>query len=577
MKPNRYFFFNNFFGCFFFKVLGKVYLVNQKNNNKYKCLYDNTHAIDFYNLHSKSSLLAEKYYQKIHGEKKNKYRNSYLKKYAQKILQILVIDNFLNKNFNIQYKSNLTNFYAYEKNISFKIINDLDKFSLLKLNFKIHFLTKIYLIIIDFIKKLYFFISFFYLEYSLFQKFFSKKKIKKSNFLSIYFLEPNQLFSDASVNPDFIFEKSIITKDQIIFICDTNDKEWFSKLKKKNYNLINLAKVSHELNFKDLLSQYLKFFLKRFKYLSKIEFIKLFIFEYKFSLLCKVIEFDFILSSMIVNREIAALKEEYNKKNIFLYFSCHLSPCSIPHENIHTPIDYTFLDLDYLLCTRNMFDFFKNRLNQIKVFKQIALLSTINVNKEDTFKLNNILKNQTDKKIISVFDNSVGPHTWYNDEDYLNLISFIEKISLNTNYKIIFKTKTNLDVFKKKNFNHNLYLKLKELLNNKNILYANDYDFNTISIIKSSDICIACPFSTVIFECTYFDKPTFGFDPSLRLKEISEKLHLSYLRNIDDFNKNVLEKKYYPNKVNKITNELIGSKNYKIENLISDIKDIIKN
>lgn len=62
----------------------------------------------------------------------------------------------------------------------------------------------------------------------------------------------------------------------------------------------------------------------------------------------------------------------------------------------------------------------------------------------------------------------------------------------------------------------------------------------------------------------------------MRLKEISEKLHLSYLRNIDDFNKNVLEKKYYPNKVNKITNELIGLKNYKIENLISDIKDIIK-
>ena len=542
MKLNKYFFFNNFFGSFIFKIIGKIFFINLKKKNINENLYDYLHAIDYYNLHSKSSIIAEKYYRKIYGDNKDKYKNTYLKNYSQKILELLIIDCFFNKNFKDEYTSNQTNFYIYKKNISLKIINDLEKFNLLKLQFKIHFLIKIYLIISNLFKKLYFFLGLFYLEYSLIQNLFGKKKFNKFKFSSIYFLEPEQLFTDESVNPDFIFEKNIILKDEIIFVCNTNNKKWFSKLEEKKYNLINLAKISQELSLKDLFLQYLKFFLKRFAYLKKIEFIKLLIFEYKFSLLCKLVEFDFILNSMIVNRELSALRREYNKKNIFLYFSCHLSPSLKAEENINTPIDFTFLDFDYVLSTRNMFEFFKNFLNQINHFKKSGLLSTVNINEEDSLKINNLLKSEKDKKIIAIFDNSFGPQTWYTEDDYLNLIFFIDKISQNSNLKIILKTKTNLEVIKKRKYNNNVYSKLVELLKNKNILYANDYGLTAVNIIKNSDICIACPFSTVIFECSYFNKHIFGFDPSLRLKEISNKLDLSYFKDIDDFNKNIFKK-----------------------------------
>ena len=172
---------------------------------------------------------------------------------------------------------------------------------------------------------------------------------------------------------------------------------------------------------------------------------------------------------MIVNRELSALRREYNKKNIFLYFSCHLSPSLKAEENINTPIDFTFLDFDYVLSTRNMFEFFKNRLNQINHFKKIGLLSTVNINEEDSLKINNLLKSEKDKKIIAIFDNSFGPQTWYTEDDYLSLIFFIDKISQNSNLKIILKTKTNLEVIKKRKYNNNVYSKLVELLKNKNI------------------------------------------------------------------------------------------------------------
>ena len=129
-----------------------------------------------------------------------------------------------------------------------------------------------------------------------------------------------------------------------------------------------------------------------------------------------------------------------------------MSPCSNPNEHIHTPIDYTFLDLDYLLCTKNMFNFFKNRFNKIERFYQIGLLSTINVNHNNLDKLNIHLKKLNSKKVIAIFDNSVGPQRWYNESDYLNLISFIKEISLDKKYKIILKTKTNLELFKNRGF-----------------------------------------------------------------------------------------------------------------------------
>jgi hypothetical protein len=222
-----------------------------------------------------------------------------------------------------------------------------------------------------------------------------------------------------------------------------------------------------------------------------------------------------------------------------------------------------------------MFDFFKNRFNKIARFNKIGLLSTINVNQPNLDKLNIHLKKENTKKIIAIFDNSVGPQRWYNENDYLNLISFIKEISLNKNYKIIFKTKTNLELFKNRGFSNNLYLKLKELLINKNILYANDYEFSSIDIIKSSDICIACPFSTVIFECSYFNKPVFGFDPSLNFVKTSDELGLSYFKDIYDFNKNILNKIDHKRIINKKINQLINLKNYKIENLNRDLKDII--
>ena len=78
-----------------------------------------------------------------------------------------------------------------------------------------------------------------------------------------------------------------------------------------------------------------------------------------------------------------------------------------------------------------MFDFFKNRFNKIARFNQIGLLSTINVNQPNLDKLNIHLKKENTKKIIAIFDNSVGPQRWYNENDYLNLISFIKEISLN--------------------------------------------------------------------------------------------------------------------------------------------------
>lgn len=578
MKLNNYFFFNNFFGIFFFKIFGKIYFVNQKKIKDYECIHDNTHAKDYYNLNSKSSVLAEKYYSIIHGDKLNKYRNSYLKKYASKILPLLIIDNFFNNNFKNDYLSRKLNFYVYKKNISLKVFNDLQKYNLLDLKFKIHILIKIYLKIFEFLKKIYFFLNIFNLEYSLFRNFFSKKKLQKSNFLAVYYLEPEQLFTDPGINPDFIFENNAILKDQIIFACDTSNKKWLSKLKNNdNYNLINLSSIYSEFKFKELFSQYLKYFTKRFSYLSNIEFINLFNFEYKFNLLCRLIKFDFILNSMIVNREIETLKKEHNKKNIFFYFSSHVSPSSNPTENIHTPIDYTFLNFDYLFSTKNMFNFFNNRFNEIKSYKKIGLLSTINVNKVDFVKLEKLLKSEASKKIISVFDNSVGPQTWYSENDYLNLISFIEKLSSNSEYKIIFKTKIDINNFKHKNLNEDIYIRLNKLIKNENILYANEHKLTTVNIIRRSDICIACPQSTVIFECAYFNKPIFGFDPSLSLVEISKELGLEYFQDIDDFNKNISKKITTSNIVNKKINEIIDAKNYILDDLINDLKNILKN
>ena len=107
-------------------------------------------------------------------------------------------------------------------------------------------------------------------------------------------------------------------------------------------------------------------------------------------------------------------------------------------------------------------------------------------------------------------------------------------------------------------------------------MYANDYGLTAVNIIKNSDICIACPFSTVIFECSYFNKHIFGFDPSLRLKEISNKLDLSYFKDIDDFNKNIFQKIDHLNIKNNKINEMVSIENYRIENLINELKNVLK-
>ena len=194
MKLSKHFFFSNFFVSFFFSIFGKIYFINKKKTKKYECLYDNIHAKNYYNLHSKSSILAEKYYEKIYGDKKNKYKNSYLKKYAQKILPLLVIDNFFNNNFKDEYLSKKVNFYVFHKNISPKILNDLEKYNVLNFKYKIHFLIKIYLQIIELIKKLYFFSKFFYLEYSLIK------------FQSIKSFDPNKKISPSGLSTILVFK-----------------------------------------------------------------------------------------------------------------------------------------------------------------------------------------------------------------------------------------------------------------------------------------------------------------------------------------------------------------------------------
>ena len=142
--------------------------------------------------------------------------------------------------------------------------------------------------------------------------------------------------------------------------------------------------------------------------------------------------------------------------------------------------------------------------------------AVLNTNKVKLFKNN--LKIKENKKIVGVFDNSIGYNGVLSSNDYLEFLKYLNfLVTKYKNFYFILNKKDKINYYDSNISNYNqLNSELKKIKKNKNFINFN-YQLSTSQILTLSDIVITQPYSSIIYDSLCSKKITLIYDNNKNL------------------------------------------------------------
>ena len=451
----------------------------------------------------------------------------------------LILDRAFNKMLSINVEEILRTAYLSDKIQSYyglenlyicKFFNDLNLFNYLKKNNYIsnkikiskiyYFFNKCY----NYIENFYFFLRLLFFPEFIF--FLCRKNVSK-NYKYIFNVDQEPDINDV-IFP-LAIKKSI--KKDLLVVKDFQLRDSFIKKKDKKYPYFDLFYITNTFKNISLITYLKKFYLKYFYERMKLLILNKYKYKEIYRYFSTKICWEVFLNCYKVEKSLTAMLPSNNtsqliqKKNIpetiFVYHSSTPNLSSeISDKSLVDAIQYNYMDYSTLITNQVSINYLNKQTNNFINYKNFgspdSSSAVLDTNKVKLFKNN--LKIIEDKKIVGIFDNSIGYKGVLSNNEYLEFLKYLN--FLVTKYKNFYFILNKKD---KRNYYHSnisnykqLNSELKKIEKNKNFINFN-YQLSSSQILTLSDIVITHPYSSIIYDSLCSKKITLIYDNNKNL------------------------------------------------------------